>query len=104
MKLRFYFRIDTEKRLWTVKKIVICQEVQYTAARLEYLQAKRRTLPRILTITIRRSIALISRAKSAAFIIRMFDDCKEPTTLMGGDVYAEIQDECFCVTLVVKQT
>ncbi len=28
--------------------------------------------------------------------------CKRLMSLMGGEVYAEIQDECFCVTLVVK--
>lgn len=28
--------------------------------------------------------------------------CKRLMTLMGGDVYAEIQDGCFCATLVVK--
>ena len=28
--------------------------------------------------------------------------CKRLMSLMGGEVYAEIQDDCFCVTLVVK--
>ena len=28
--------------------------------------------------------------------------CKRLMSLMGGEVYAEIRDECFCVTLVVK--
>ena len=28
--------------------------------------------------------------------------CKKLMTLMGGEVYAEIKDNCFCVTLVVK--
>ena len=28
--------------------------------------------------------------------------CKRLMSLMGGEVYAEIKDECFCITLVVK--
>ena len=28
--------------------------------------------------------------------------CKRLMSLMGGEVYADIRDECFCITLVVK--
>ena len=28
--------------------------------------------------------------------------CKRLMSLMGGEVYAEIQGDCFCVTLIVR--
>ena len=28
--------------------------------------------------------------------------CKRLMSLMGGEVYADIRDECFCVTLVAR--